>query len=359
MVLSLVSGCVAPRGAALQSEILKESRQEDATYDVVPVTKASLAQVSAWPASGHGIGLNWPGKGQSQTSRILRYGDTVNLTIWENDSNSLLATPEQRSVPMRGLVISPSGTIFVPYIDEVKVAGLSPEAARADLQRRMAAIAPSAQVQLEVVQGDQNAIELISGVAKPGRYPMAARGVTVLSILAEAGGIPDGMRNPVVRMQRGGVAYAVLAKDLYRDPARDILMRAGDRVAVESDPRSFVVLGASGAEKTVYFEKETHSLLEALSLSSGLTEARANIRAILVLLKYPAAALRRDGTGPAKEQVVFSFDLSTGDGLFAASSFRIHPDDVVLATESATPAAANLLSVFSSGLGLAQRVGGL
>lgn len=356
MGLALVSGCDAPRGALLQSEILKESQQEDSTYDVIAVNKATLAQVSRWPGTGANLGLSWPGKGQSQTSRILRPGDVVNLVVWENEANSLLATPEQRAVPMKGLVISPDGTIFVPYINEVKISGLSPEMARAELQQRMATIAPSAQVQIEVVQGDQNSIELISGVAKPGRYPIAARGVTVLSMLAEAGGIPDGMRNPVVRMQRGGKAYAVLARELYQNPAQDILMRGGDRIAVESDPRGFVVLGAAGAEKTVHFEKASHNLLEALSLSNGLTESRADIRAILVLRKYPAKALRRDGSGPAKDRVVFTFDLSTGDGLFAASSFAIHPDDVILATESPIPAAANILGAFGAGLGIAQRI---
>lgn len=179
---------------------------------------------------------------------------------------------------------------------------------------------------------------------------MAADGVTILSVLAEAGGIPDAMRNPVVRLQR-----AVLAKDLYRNPAHDIMMRGGDRVVVESDPRSFVVLGAAGAEKTVHFEKDTHSLLEALSLSSGLSEARANIRGVMVLRHYPASALRSDGAGPPVEQVVFTFDLSSGEGLFAAGGFRIHPDDVVLATESPIPAVANIMSIFGSSLVLAQR----
>ncbi len=356
LILGLVAGCATPRGAILQSEILQESKKEDASFEVVPVARASLDKVSAWPATGTGLGLGWPGKGQSQTTRALRPGDTVNLIIWDNQANSLLATPEQRAVPMKGLTIAPDGTIFVPYIDQVKVAGLTPEAARADIQSRLTPIAPSAQVQLEVTQGSQNTIELVSGVAKPGRYPVAASGVTILSILAEAGGIPDQMRNPVVRLQRGGKAYAVLAEEVYRDPGKDILMRGGDRIAVESDPRSFVVLGAAGAEKTVHFEKTSHTLLEALSLSNGLTESRANIKAILVLRKYPAKALRQDGSGPGKQQVVFTFDLSTGDGLFAASSFRVQPDDVILATETSIPGTATILSIFTSSLGVAQRI---
>jgi polysaccharide biosynthesis/export protein len=57
--------------------------------------------------------------------------------------------------------------------------------------------------------------------------------------------------------------------------------------------------------------------------------------------------------------VVFAFDLSTGDGLFAARSFPVHPDDVVQATESPLPAAGSLLGVFGAVLGIGQRLEGL
>lgn len=356
IVCAAVSACAAPRGAILQGEILREAGQDDATYAVVAVGKATIDQVSRWPGSGAGLALSWPDKGQSQKSRTLKSGDTVNLTIWDSQINSLLATPEQRAVPVMNLDVSPDGTIFVPYIETVQVAGLTPEDARTDIQNRLKPIAPSAQVQLDVVYGDQNIIELVSGVQKPGRYPVAARGVTILSMLAEAGGIPDGMRNPVVRLHRGGTGFAALAADLYRNPDRDILLRGGDRVVVESDPRSFVVLGAAGTEQTVAFAKASHTLLEALSLGGGLAEARADIRAVMVLRQYPAKALRSDGTGPAMQRVVFTFDLSAGDGLFAAGTFDIHPDDVILATESPIPATGSLLGLFGTALGISQRL---
>lgn len=356
LVIASLSACDAPRGAVLQRDIVKEANSQDAAFKLVEVNRTSLAKVSGWPATGQGLPLNWPAKSASQGARALRAGDMVNLTVWDSQANSLLASPEQRSVPMHGLTISPAGTIFVPYIDEVRVAGRSPEAARADIQERLTAIAPSAQVQLEVTEGEQNTIEIVSGVAKPGRYPVAAKGVTILSMLANAGGIPDSLRNPLVRLQRGGKAYAILASDLYRNPGRDILMRGGDRVVIESDPRSFVVLGAAASEKTVAFEKASHNLLEAISLSAGLQETRASIKGVMVMRKYPAKQVRADDKGPPGEQVIFTFDLGTGEGLFAARSFTVHPDDVVLATESPLPAASSVLGIFGNTLGVASRV---
>lgn len=356
IVLLGVAGCTSPRGALLQSEIVRESKAEEASFSLVPVTQANLDQVLAWPATGSGLALNWPGQGQSQVARGLRVGDIVNLTIWDSQENSLLTSGLERAVPMHGLEIGPEGTIFVPYIETVKILGMTPEQARADIQARLAPIAPSAQVQLSVQPGDKNMIELVSGVQKPGRYPVASRGVTILSALAEGGGIPDGMRNPVVRLQRGGESFATLAQDIYRNPERDILLRGGDRIVVESDPRSFIIMGAAGAERTVPFDKPRHTLMEALSMGGGLLDARADIRAVLVLRSYAPRALRQDGSGPDRPQVVFAFDLSSGDGLFAARSFTVQPDDVVLATESPLPAAGSILGLFGATLGLAERL---
>lgn len=358
VALSLLVGCAPPRGAAMKSELVKDAGAEDAIYQVVLVTHANLDAVATWPVTGSGVGFGWPSKGQSQVSRLIRPGDRLNLTIWDPQENSLLTTVEQRSASMEALVVAPDGTVFVPYIDMVKVGGLSPEEARAEIQARLTAIAPSAQVQLAVAEGQQNTIDLVSGVQRPGRYPLATQGVTILSMLAEGGGIPPALRNPVVRLQRGGASYAILAQELYRSPDRDILLRGGDRVMVEEDPRSFIVLGAAGAEKTVAFQKVSHTLLEGLSLSAGLAETRADPRGVLVLRQYGDKALRRDGRGPAKRDVIFAFDLSTGEGLFAARSFRLHPDDVVLVTESPLPAAAGIVGVFNATAALAERVGG-
>ena len=353
LLAAILPACTPPRGAALQRDILQESRDEEARFDLVAVTGENLSRLQGWPATGTGVGLSWPGKGQSQTSRALRADDKINLTIWDSSPNSLLTSVEQRAAAMNGLVVSPAGTIFVPYIEEVSVVGLTPEEARSEIQSRLSQIAPSAQVLLSVVPGENNTIELVSGVAKPGRYPVASRGATILSLLAEAGGIPDSMRNPVVRLQRQGTSYAVLAKDLYHSPDKDILLRGGDTVVVESDPRRFLMLGATGAERVVPFERSSHNLLEALSLGSGLNEARANIRAILLLRKYPAKAIRSDGSGPSMQQVIFTFDLATAEGLFAANEFNIHPDDVILATESQIPSINGVLGMFGAMLGAA------
>ena len=47
-----------------------------------------------------------------------------------------------------------------------------------------------------------------------------------------------------------------------------------------------------------------------------------------------------------------------GEGLFAARSFHVHADDVVLVTESPLPATAGILGVFNATAVLASRIEG-
>ena len=125
---------------------------------------------------------------------------------------------------------------------------------------------------------------------------------------------------------------------------------------IQEDKRYFTALGATGTESLVYFDKENITAIEALSMIGGLTDDRANLKGVLVLRDYPTRALRTDGKGPEMQQVIFVFDLTSADGLFASRSFQINPNDTVLATESAVTKASTILRIIGSALGIATRL---
>ena len=58
--------------------------------------------------------------------------------------------------------------------------------------------------------------------------------------------------------------------------------------------------------------------------------------------------------GPDMQQVVFAFNLTNADGLFAARKFQVQPDDTLLMTESPVTAVQTIASLFGSvaGIGL-------
>jgi polysaccharide export outer membrane protein len=352
----LLAACTLPRGAALTGEVLREQDSSTPTFQVMPVTRANLPQISQWPVTGWSGTYRWPEGTRGPDSPLVRAGDRIDLVIWDSQENSLLTPVMDKKVALTGLTVSPGGTIFVPYLDEIQIAGQTPEDARRQIQAALEPIVPSAQVQVSLVAGRQSSVDLVAGVARPGTYPLPDRNHTILSMLATGGGIALNLRNPLVRLIREGGTYEMRAERLFSDASRNILLRGGDKIVVEEDSRYFTALGATGTERLIYFQKEEISALEAISIIGGLTDSRANPKGVIVLRDYDARQVRSEGRGPSMPQVVFTFDLTAADGLFAARGFRINPKDTVLATESPVTGVQTVVGLLGSLVGLAGRV---
>lgn len=344
-----------PRGAALQSEVLKEARSETPTFQVVEVTRSNMPTIASWPRTGWDRAYSWPRTSSGSNSNVIQVGDRVDITIWDSQENSLLTNPAEKSTVLSNVEVGPNGAVFVPYVDEVFIRGMTPASARARIQSRLEPIVPSAQVQLSMTQGRGNSVELVGGVSRPGTFPMPSRNYKVLGLIADGGGISPSLRNPRVRLLRQSATYEISADALLDAGTYNALLQPGDTVIVEADDHTFTALGASGREDLIDFPKDDLSALEAISLMGGLTDNRADLKGVLVLREYSVKHLRSDGSAPRMQQVVFTFDLTTADGLFAARKFLVHPDDTVLATESPITSAQVVFGLIGSAFGLTRQ----
>ena len=354
-----LAACGAPRGAALQSEVLNESESENPTFQVVEVTRDITETLALWPATGWHGHYHWFGRDHGPDSSVIQTGDKLTIVVWDNQENSLLSNLGTKQTVLPPMTVSSSGKIFMPYVGDVHVRGLSQPAARKRLQNALEEISPSAQVQLSVEQGRNNSVDMVSGIGSPGRYPLENRNTKILTALALGGGISSSLRHPLVRLQRGGKTYETRADALLADASRNVRLQGGDQITVVEDDRTFNVLGAAAEESVIYFEKEHMSAMEALSAMGGLNDARANPKGVLILREYQAEDLKPGMDGPDMQQVVFSIDLTSADGLFAARQFEVNPQDTVLATESPVASARTILSLFGSVVGFGATVNNL
>ncbi|WP_415922463.1 polysaccharide biosynthesis/export family protein [Tateyamaria sp. SN6-1] len=323
-----------PRGAAIQGEITRSQNSEDAAFSVVPITRDNIASLRKWPVTGWAGHYHWFSDARGPKSNLIRTGDQIDLVIWDNQENSLLTAAEQKNVAINGLTVSPAGTIFVPYLNEVPVRGQTPEAARERISQDLELVVPDAQVQLSVSAGPDNSVDAVRGFASPGTYPLPNRNYSLLSLISVAGGISDSLENPLVRVIRDGKTYEIRADTLFDRASTNVVLRGGDKVIVEEDERYFVALGATGTETIVPFNREHITAIEALALLGGISDSRANPKGVLILREYSGKQVRSDGSGPDRQQVVFTIDLTSADGLFAANKFQVNPRDLVVATES-------------------------
>lgn len=227
--------------------------------------------------------------------------------------------------------------------------------ARQHLQEELDAVIPQAQVQLSVVGGRGNSVDLVGGVGSPGRFTMPDRNYTILNLLADGGGVAAGIENAQIRLIRRGNIYGTSVDRLFAEPGLDTLLHAGDRVIVEEDRRYFISLGAAGQQNQHGFPRDTVTALDAISIVGGVQSSRADPGGVLVLREYPQSAVRPDMNGPDQQRVVFTIDLTTTDGLFSARNFEIESGDVVLVTESPITRAQTIFQLIGSVVGLAQQ----
>jgi len=354
--LSLVAGCTdLPQGAALRSDITENADSIEGDVAFYAVTKALLPAVEAWPHVNPEKSSGWPSGREGSLGQIIAPGDNVQIKIWDNQENSLLLAQGQRVTDLGLMAVSPSGRIFVPYVGDIRVAGMGPDRARAAVQDQLISISPSAQVQLSLVAGRQNTVDLVSGVAKPGSYPMEDRNLSVLALISQGGGVAASLRNPRVKLLRGNKTYMTSLERLFAEPQLDSVLTGGDKVIVEQDKRFFLSLGAAGKEEIVYFDREKITALEAISMIGGVTDTRADPKGILVLREYPRDAVSAGARGPRNQRVVFAIDMTNADGLFSAKNLVVQPGDVVLATESPVTRVQTIVALIGSGFGLISR----
>ena len=349
-----VAGCTVPRGAGFESEVLAAASGEkaaEANFQVVRVGPETITQLSGWPQIG-ALSHNWIGRVEQPASYLIAAGDVVNVSVWDTDDNGLLTGVGGRIAQLQGAKVATDGTIFLPFIGDVRVSGMSETHARERIEELYAGTIPSAQVQIVVEPGRVNTVNFVSGVSAPGIYPLADRDVSLLTAMSVAGGVNPAFDNPQVKLFRGSHTYTTSVERLFNDPRLDTTLAGGDRIIIQDDARQFLSLGAAGAEAIHPFTQAEVTALEALSIIGGIESGRANPKGILVLREYPNSALRGDGSGPAKADVVFALDLTTADGLFSARNFTLMDNDLVYVTESPITTAQTIIGLIGSVVGL-------
>ena len=359
VMCATLAACTLPRGAALQSEIIRNSKAEDAGFAHYEVTRDFLPLVEQWPAGAGALkARSWIKGGTGGAGQVLTAGDMVKIAIWDNGDNTLLTAPNSPASTLQEMQIAPNGTVFVPYVGSVKISGLTPDRAREKIQEELSTMAPAAQVQLSAAPGRQNSVDMVSGVVRPGNYPMTDRSLTVLGLISLGGGVSPEITNPQLRLIRGGKVHEISMDRLVKDPSLDTGLRGGDKLIVEKDPRYFLALGAAGREEIIPFPQDRVSALEAVTLAGGIDDNRANPKGVLILREYPASAVAPADSpaGPSHDRVVFTFNLTRADGLFSAQNFIVQPRDLVLATESAVVPTRTLLGLIGTSVGIAGNV---
>lgn len=334
VLAGVLSGCALPRSGPTKNEIFSGAFQKQGDAFVVSVDDRVTRATALIPSLGFDARLL---NAAALGSDTIRPGDTLGLTIWENVEDGLLTSASTGGAALEEIQVDGNGFIFVPYAGRIRAAGNTPEAVRRIITEKLEAQTPDPQVTVRRLAGDGATVSLIGGVGAQGVYPIERPTRTLTAMLAKAGGITFPPEITQVTLIRGGQKGTVWLEDLYTDPRLDVALRAGDRVLVEEDKRSFTALGATGAQVKVPFDTQTISAIEALATVGGLATNVADPTGIFVFRDEDAeianAVLERmDLVGP--QRMIYVLDLTSPNGVFVARDFSIRDGDTVYVTEA-------------------------
>jgi len=333
-LVATVAACGLPRSGPTKREIFEGSVQKSGDAFVVSVNDRVTRATSVVPALGFPNSLLNAGVSGSD---VIRPGDTLGLTVYENVDEGLLAERGVNSSVLEEVQVDGSGYIFVPYAGRIRAAGNTPERLRQIITEKLDAQTPDPQVLVRRIAGDGATVSLIGEVGAQGVYAIERPTRTLTAMLAQAGGVAIEPEIARVTLIRGNERGTVWLQDLYEHGELDIALRSGDRILVEEDTRAYSALGATGAQSIVPFESQTLSAIEAIATVGGLNTNLADPTGVFVFRNEPAeianaVLARNDLTGD--QRIVYVLDLTEPTGMFMARDFSIRDGDTVYVTEA-------------------------
>lgn len=252
-----------------------------------------MSVLAMWVAQSHAENGAAPVAGAPSQDYLVGAGDLLKVSVFGSPELSTDAR------------VAESGTITMPLIGSVSVAGQSSAQIEQTLARRFidGGFLRQPQVSVLIAEYVSQKVSVLGHVSKPGQYALRATS-HVLDVLAEAGGIIAQSASDYATLIRADGTKLDLSLDaLFRgDPAQNVQVRGGDRLYV---PRAefFYIYGQVNRPGQYRLERNM-TLSRAISAGGGLTSRGTERRAVVK---------RRDESGAEKEYSVRPSDVLKAD----------------------------------------------
>ena len=322
-----------------------------------PTTGAALMtpdQLTALAGATGRVDLVGPGDVLSITVfevGVTLFGGNASLGGATGVVSGATPDPTARAQALSGVVVREDGSIALPYIGRLAVAGRTTGEIERMVVQRLRGLSQSPQVVVTVAQNVHNTV-LVSGfVARPGRQQLSLERERLLDAIAAAGGVgvSGGPENTVVRVRRRGQSAEAYLAAITSGDAGDIILLPGDRIDVIRRPRTFSVFGAANKVAQVPFPSASVSLMEAIAQAGGPDDNRANPSAVFVFRDNapPPDIEGQSRPAVAGSPVVYRLNLDKPSSYFLAQRFAMRDKDVVYIANAKINQTRKLVELFN------------
>lgn len=281
----------------------------------------------------------------STNNYLIGPGDIIEVSVWEAPPAMLFGAvvldpnagpTTTRVVTLPSQMVTPDGTITMPFAGRVSVKGRTTQEIEADIVKRLTGKANEPQVLVRVVQNNTSNVTVVGEVNNSTLMSLTPKGERLLDALAAGGGVRQPINRVAIQLSRDNVTATMPLDAIIRDPKQNVMLKPGDVVTALYQPQSFSVLGATGKNEEIPFEAQGISLAQALARSGGLIDSRADARGVFVFRFEDPKLI--ETAAPAESAtavpVVYQIDLRDPASFFVTQNFPIQDRDVIYVSNS-------------------------
>lgn len=274
-------------------------------------------------------------------------GDVLNVNIFEvgpslfsGGSGSVSGggggggfDPSARNQALQGVVVDRDGSIRLPYVGRIRVAGMTPSQIQDVIERAMRGMSQSPQALVSIRENVSNTVVVLGAVQRPGRQPLTLARGRLLDAIAEAGGAGTQTQDLVVRFTRNGRTLEQPLLSIRSGEPNDLVLLPGDRIELLRQPQSFTVFGATKVAQ-ITFDARDVSLAEAIARAGGPIDTQADPTAVFVFRYVRTAdgtpAVPTDPQAPPQERpMIYRLNMMSPASYFLAQRFPMRDKDVI------------------------------
>ena len=271
-------------------------------------------------------------------------GDVINIVVWNHPELVLAPAGATLTTDASGLAsvgngynVSPDGLIQFPLLGTFESAGLTENAAREEITRRLSKFLRNPQVTLRVQAYRAGRVYVDGEVRTPGLQAINDIPMTLPEAISRAGGLTATADRATVVVTRKGATTLINMPQLATlgvNPSK-IMLVAGDLVRVGSrDDTKVYVLGEVTKPMTLPLRNGRLTLNEALGEAGGVNSVSGDPRQIYVVRSrngdLGSDPTANAGSVPASTAPeIYHLDASSPTAYALAEGFELKSRDVV------------------------------
>lgn len=322
----LLHGCAMVPGQHMSERALTNgSAPESGHVKLVQITPDMLATDQAGVANQQ---IPPELLGYEPQPYLIGAGDTLYITVWDHPELTSPAGSQQQTIA-NGRLVRPDGTLFYPYVGNIKAAGMNIEQLRLAIASKLTTYVEKPQVDVSVVGYGSQRINLRGAFTKTDPQPVTDVPMTLGQALGNAGVNADLADLSDVVLTRDGHDYHINLNSPGQSAsaAQNIYLKPGDGLFLPyNESREVYVLGEVIKPQAIMFKTTNLNLTQVIGRAGGVNPVTADAKAIYVirgvanLQQEPATVFHLNGHSPAAFALADNFMMRPGDVVFVGPS---------------------------------------